>query len=76
MVRGLVTYHQRPVPHVVLDFGSGIARGTSDAMGNFNISLPLKDGTEVKLRVYDGQSIRYDRYVTLSQSVDLKIPLD
>ena len=74
-VSGLVTHRQNPMPNVILVFGNGIAKDTTDAFGNFTVSLPLKDGAEIPLRAYTRGSLRYDNLVTLSQTVPMTIPL-
>ena len=74
-VTGLILDNHLPATNAILVFGNGIARDTADAYGNFSTSLPLKDGTEIALRIYRNAALRYDNLVTLSPTVPLTISL-
>lgn len=76
-VHGLVKDKKgRTVKDAVLVFADGRAKTTSDAYGNFTVALPFKDGTEVTLRVYINDEIKYDNLVTLSSVTSLPVFLD
>ena len=50
----------QPVQNLEILFANGMAKDTSDLYGNFKSTLPIKEGTEINIRVYDGQQLRYN----------------
>jgi hypothetical protein len=65
----------KPVKKALLVFADGLQKTTSDDFGNFNVTLSLKDGQEVPLRIYINDKLEYDNLVTLSNAVSLNIQL-
>ena len=75
-IHGLIKDAQkRPVKNAVLVFADGLVKETSNAYGNFNVTMPLKDGDEVPLRIYMDDKLVYDNLVVLSNTVSLNIQL-
>ncbi|MCW3115828.1 MAG: hypothetical protein JWR18_4224 [Segetibacter sp.] len=75
-IHGLVKdARKRPVKEASLVFADGLLKTTSDQYGNFNVSMPFKDGDEVPLRIYIKDKLEYDNLVVLSNNVSLNIQL-
>lgn len=75
-VRGIVKNNRgEPVEHAVLVFADGLFKDSTDAYGNFAVTLPYKDGTETTLRVYNEGRLRYDNLVTLSPAASMNIQI-
>jgi hypothetical protein len=76
-VRGLVKDKQgKVIKDAVLVFADGRVTTKSDKYGNFIAALPFKDGSEVTLRVYISDEIKYDNLVTLSSVTSLPVFID
>lgn len=76
IVRGLIKDKKgKAMKDAVLVFADRI-KVTSDAYGNFVSNLPFKDGTEVTLRVYIQDELKYDNLVTLSSIASLSVFID
>jgi hypothetical protein len=76
-IHGLVKDKKgKTIKNAVLVFADGRVKTTSDEYGNFEAALPFKDGTEVALRVYIHNEIKYDNLVTLSSATSLSVFLD
>lgn len=76
-VRGLVKNKKgNAIKEAVLVFADGRVTTTSNKYGNFTAALPFKDGTEVTLRVYIHDEIKYDNLVTLSSATSLPVFID
>lgn len=74
LVRGTVlNYSGEVISGAELDFNNGLAGATSDESGNFRVTLPLKEGSEVKLRVLLNGAVKYDEYKILSEDVSTDI---
>jgi hypothetical protein len=63
------------VKNAMVIIADGLAKDSTDGYGNFHITLPLKDGTETRLRVYLGNRLRYNSLVILSGESPLSIQL-
>ncbi len=63
------------VPNAIIIFENGFARDTSDAYGNFHISLPFKEGHESDVRVYVNNAIVYNNQQTLSSGSPLTLQI-
>jgi len=73
-VHGLVKDKKgNAIKDAVLVFSDGLVTVESDKYGNFTAVLPLKDGSEVTLRVYIRDEIKYDNLVTLSSVTSLPV---
>ena len=60
-INGMIINKQgQPVQNLEILFANGMAKDTSDLYGNFKTTLPIKEGTEINIRVYDGQRLRYN----------------
>lgn len=66
---------RRPVKDASLVFADGLLKTTSDSYGNFNVTMPFKDGQEVPLRIYVKDKLEYDNLIVLSNNVSLNIQL-
>jgi hypothetical protein len=76
-VRGLVKDKKgKVINDATLVFADGRVTTTSDKYGNFIAVLPFKDGTEVTLRVYMHNEIKYDNLVTISSITSLSVFID
>ena len=76
-IHGLVKDNKgKTVKNATLVFADGRVKAVSDEYGNFTVALPFKDGTEVTLRVYIHNEIKYDNLVTLSAAASLPVVLD
>ena len=76
-IRGLVKDKKgKTVQNATLVFADGLVKTVTDEYGNFTVALPFKEGTEVTLRVYIKNEIKYDNLVTLSAATSLPVFLD
>ena len=58
--------HRRPLAGVVLDFASGLAVATTDALGHFEVVLPAAVGPRVPLRLRHDDRTGFDDAVTIA----------
>ncbi|POY35829.1 hypothetical protein C3K47_13845 [Solitalea longa] len=76
-VHGTVFSHNGElVKNALLNVNDGLAEGISDQLGNFNFRVPLKAGTEVKLRIYKDNKIKLDENIILSDEVSMTFRID
>ena len=75
-VSGLVTDTKgQPVPNVQIVIADGLYKTQADELGNFRITLPLKDGTELPVRVYTKNKLRYNNTQVFSSKIPLTFQL-
>jgi hypothetical protein len=65
----------QPVSAAHIVFGDGTHSCDSDGYGNFKLSLPVGEGTELPVRVYTGNKLRYNNTLALSAKVAQTIQL-
>ncbi|MCO4293603.1 YrzE family protein [Solitalea sp. MAHUQ-68] len=71
-IHGTVFSHNGEfVKNALLNINDGLAEGISDELGNFNFRVPLKAGTEAKLRIYKNNKIQLDENIILSDEVSM-----
>jgi hypothetical protein len=76
-IHGLVKDKKgKTVQNATLVFADGRVKTITDEYGNFTIALPFKEGTEVTVRVYINNEIKYDNLVTLSAATSLSVFLN
>lgn len=76
-MRGIVlTEKGKPVKDAVIVFADGMAKTSTDDFGNFQLSVPLKDGTETTVRVYKNDELKYNHLVRVSAQAPLSIQLN
>ena len=62
-----------PVSNGIVVIENGLAKDTTDELGHFTATVPLKDGAEVNIRVYKQNKIIYDNLHKLSNQVSLTL---
>jgi hypothetical protein len=68
-INGMVIDKQgQPLQNLEILFANGMAKDTSDLYGNFKTTLPLKEGAEINIRVYEGKRLRYNSSQLVSGS--------
>lgn len=65
----------QPVKNIVILFANGIAKDTSDSYGNFKVLLPLKEGSEINVRAYQQDALRYNSSQIISGSGTMTLQL-
>ena len=76
MVSGIVVDKKgQPVPNVLIVLANGLYKTNADQLGNFRFSLPIKDGTELPVRVYLDNKLRYNNAQIFSPKVPLTLQL-
>ncbi|QEM12768.1 hypothetical protein [Mucilaginibacter rubeus] len=76
-VSGLVVDIQgQPVPDVLIVLADGQYKTNADQLGNFILILPIKDGTELPVRVYMGKKLRFNSTQIFSSKVPLTLQLN
>lgn len=76
-VSGLVVDMQgQPVPDVLIVLADGLYRTNADQLGNFSLTLPIKDGTELPVRIYRGNKLRFNSTQIFSSKVPLTLQLN
>jgi len=76
MLRGtILDKNNNAVQGAFLDFGDGLATGKTNSHGNFIVPVPLPPGETIRLKIKEGDVLRFNEDVTLSSSipVDIKI---
>jgi len=75
-VSGLVVdLHGQPVPNVLIVLANGLYKTNADQLGNFSFNLPIKDGTELPVRVYRDNKLRYNNTQIFSPKTPLTLQL-
>lgn len=62
---------RRPLPGVILNFSSGMAVDTTDQLGNFRVSVPVKPGTRLTVRAWLDNVLGYNYTVTVPENREL-----
>ncbi|WP_183560116.1 carboxypeptidase-like regulatory domain-containing protein [Mucilaginibacter sp. SP1R1] len=76
-VSGLVVDMKgQPVPGVLIVLSNGLYKTNADKLGNFSFILPVKDGTELPVRVYRDKKLRFNGNQIFSSKVPLTLQLD
>jgi hypothetical protein len=76
-VSGLVVdIKGQPVADVLIVLANGRYKTNSDQLGNFNFILPVKDGTELPVRIYRGNKLRFNSTQIFSSQVSLTLQLN
>ncbi len=73
----VVDQNNRMVRHCKLDFESGLVITYTDASGNFRTMLPVKEATQLGLKIYVDDTVkRYDHLITISSLTSKDLMLD
>jgi hypothetical protein len=76
-VSGLVVDMQgQPVPDVLIVLANGLYKTNADQLGNFRFVIPVKDGTELPVRVYREKKLRYNNTQVFSSKIPLTLQLN
>lgn len=76
-ISGLVVDMQgQPVPDVLIVLADGLYKTNADQLGNFSLTLPIKDGTELPVRIYTGKKLRFNSTQIFSSKVPLTLQLN
>ena len=65
----------QPVADALVNIANGLYSCKTDEFGNFKTTLPVKEGTELPVRVYYKSKLRYNNSQTLSARVSLTLQL-
>jgi hypothetical protein len=65
----------RTVSNAIIIFEDGFAKDTSDAYGNFRITLPFKEGHESRVRVYTNNVMRFNYEKVLSSQTSMTLQI-
>lgn len=77
IISGLVVDTQgQPVPDVLIVLADGLYKTNADQLGNFSLTLPIKDGTELPVRIYAGKKLRFNSTQIFSSKVPLTLQLN
>jgi hypothetical protein len=63
------------VSNAIIIFEDGFAKDTSDAYGNFRLTLPFKEGHESRIRVYTKNMMRYNNEQVLSSNTSMTLQI-
>ncbi len=76
-VSGIVlTEKGKAVSNAVVVFADGLIKASTDSYGNFRVTIPLKDGTETQVRVYQNNELKYNNLVRLSNQAPVSIQIN
>ena len=76
-ISGLVVdVRGQPVPNVLIVLANGLYKTSADQLGNFRFILPVKDGTELPVRVYWEKKLRYNNTQVFSSKIPLTLQLN
>jgi hypothetical protein len=76
-ISGLVIDMQgQPVPDVLIVLADGLYKTNADQLGNFSLTLPIKDGTELPVRIYRDKKLRFNSTQIFSSKVPLTLQLN
>jgi hypothetical protein len=76
-VSGLVVDTRgQPVPVVLIVLANGLYKTNADQLGNFSLSLPIKEGTELPVRIYKEKKLRFNSTQIFSSKVPLTLQLN
>ena len=65
----------KAVSNAIIIFEDGMAKDTSDTYGNFHITLPFKEGSETRIRVYTKNTMRYNNAQILSAGASMTLQI-
>ena len=65
----------QPVPEAVITLADGLYTCKTDDFGNFKLIVPIKEGTELPVRVYLKKKLSYNNTQMLSAKVPLTLQL-
>lgn len=72
--RGIVINSKgNPVENAIVVIEDGLVKDTTDELGHFSTFIPLKEGTEVNIRVYRQNKIIYNNLHRISGNVSLTL---
>ncbi len=71
----VINKNGQPVKNALVVFENGMAKETSDDLGNFKTMLPIKEGKEINIRVYDAQKLKYNNAQIVSGTAGLTLQL-
>lgn len=75
-IRGMVVDTKgQPVSSAVITLSNGLYTCKTDGFGNFNIVIPVKEGTELPVQVYYHTKLSYNNTQMLSAKVPLTLQL-
>lgn len=75
-VSGLVIdTHGQPISNVQIVIADGLYKTNSDQLGNFRLTLPIKDGAELPVRIYNKNKLRYNNSQVFSSKIPLTLQL-
>jgi hypothetical protein len=76
-VSGLVVDIQgQPVADVLIVLANGLYKTNADQLGNFSLILPIKEGTELPVRIYKEKKLRFNSTQIFSSKVPLTLQLN
>jgi hypothetical protein len=76
-VSGLVVDKQgQPVPDVLIVLADGLYRTNANQLGNFSFNLPIKDGTEMPVRIYKEKRLLFNNTLIFSPKTPLTLQLN
>ena len=75
-VNGMVINKKgQPVKNIMILFANGMAKDTTDSYGNFNVLLPLKEGSEINVRAYEQEVLKYNSAQIISGNGTMTLQL-
>jgi hypothetical protein len=75
-ISGLVIdIHGQPISNVQIVIADGLYKTKADELGNFRITLPVKDGAELPVRIYNKNKLRYNNTQVFSSKIPLTFQL-
>ena len=75
-VNGMVINKKgQPVKNIMILFANGMAKDTTDSYGNFNVLLPLKEGSEINVRAYEQEVLKYNSAQIISGTGTMTLQL-
>jgi hypothetical protein len=75
-IRGtILSQKNAPIKNALLNFGSGLVTGRTDALGDFLLTIPLPAGSKVTLKILVDSVIMFNEDVTVSASTPINIKL-
>ncbi len=76
VVRGSVTDEKGyPIPNAILNFSSGLATGSTNEIGDFNIQVPIEQGKKIPLKILLQGKIVFNENVTLDSQSPLSFKI-
>jgi hypothetical protein len=71
----VIDIHGQPISNVQIVIADGLYKTKADELGNFRITLPVKDGAELPVRIYNKNKLRYNNTQIFSSKIPLTFQL-